>query len=178
MELTYSNIIECIIIKFPKLIHDYKVEYEHAKTEHGILTYMFFGPIVREHFCKLATTYERESNEDVLNEIYKLADLFEDMATSNDIELENLLVIGLFEGMDPALYDSIRHIFRPKTIELLESRLMATIQSILELKRTGYLDIATYNAIMYFATAKANQEILDNEKAKSKIANPWWKFWL
>jgi len=31
---------------------------------------------------------------------------------------------------------------------------------------------------MHFATAKANQELLDSEKAKSKIANPWWKFWL
>lgn len=123
MELTYSNIIEHIIDEFPQLIHEYKNEYEWANTEDGLLTYLFFGPIVREHFYKLATRYCNEKNKKTLLEIHKFSELFENMATSNDVEVHNLLVIGLFEGMDPILYEFARSILGPESKKLFNDHL-------------------------------------------------------
>ena len=152
MELTYDNIIGYIIDEFPQLIHEYKDEYEFANAEDGMLVYTFFEPIVREHFYKLATCYCNKKNENTLLEICRFSELFENMATSNDLEVRNLLKIGLFEGMDPILYESIRSILGPESKKLLETWQMTIIQSCLGLKHTGVLDIATYNAIMHLAT--------------------------
>ena len=123
MELTYDNIIEYIINEFPQLIHEYKDEYEFANAEDGMITYMFFGPIVREHFYKLATCYCNDKNENTLREIHRYAELFENMAISNDKEVHNLLVIGLFEGMDPILYEIVRSILEPESKKLFNDHL-------------------------------------------------------
>ena len=123
MELTHDNVIHYIIKEFPKLIHEYKDEYEWAKTEDGILSYVFFEPIVREHFYKLATCYSNEKDENTLLEIRKYAELFENMATSKDIEVHNLLVIGLYEGMNPILYEFVRSVLGPESKRLFNDHL-------------------------------------------------------
>jgi len=154
MELTYDNIVEYIIKAFPQLVHKYKDAYEYADTESGMLIYAFFEPIVREHFYKLVAYYSAENDENTLHEIRRFSELFENMATSNDIEVRNLLKVGIFEGMEPNLYESARHLLGTESKKLLESWLMTIIQSCLGLNHTGVLDIATYNAIMNLAVSR------------------------
>jgi len=110
MELIYDNVVEYIIEEFPQLLHEYKDEYEFANTENGLLVYVFFESIVRKHFYKLATCYCNEKSEKFLSEIHRYSELFENMATSKDTNVHNLLVIGLFEGMNPILYEFVRSI--------------------------------------------------------------------
>jgi len=152
MELTYDNVIQYIIDEFPQLVHEYKDEYEWAKTEDGVLTYVFFEPIVRNHFYKLVTCYSNEQSEDTLLEIHRFSELFENMAISQDFDVRNLLIVGLFEGMEPTLHGFVRSILGPESKKLLELGLMTYLQVYLGIKPTGFLDIETYNAIMHLAT--------------------------
>ena len=154
MELMHDNIIQYIIDEFPQLIHEYKDKYEWAKVDGVISTYMFFGPIVREHFFKLVALYCNESNENTLLEIRRFSKLFESMATSQDFDLRNLLTVGVFEGMESYLNEFAMSILGPETKKLLQLRLMEDIQMALRLKPTGVLDITTYHAIINLATSR------------------------
>jgi len=125
MELTYSSIIKHIIDEFPQLIHEYRDEYEFARTEDGFITYMFFESIVREHFYKLVTCYCNEKDENTLTEIHRFSEFFENMAMSKDFDMQNLLIVGLFEGMKPVLHEFVVSTLGPESKKLFKLGLLS-----------------------------------------------------
>ena len=118
MELTFENIVEYTISEFPQLVSEYKSEYEQANAEDGMNIYMFFGPIVREHFIKLVVC-SKGKDENTLWELKRLAEFFEKIAKSKEWNMRTLLSIGVFEGIDDSILEIAKPFLGPECKKLL-----------------------------------------------------------
>ena len=120
--MKYKDLISDAIIEFPELIEGYNGVignselalsmsndlYEfHMQVCEQIMhnnstpsVYQFYEDIVRNYFIKLVDEYcIDKTNDDVSLKITKMVELFEKMALSGDAEVENVLLIGIFEGI-------------------------------------------------------------------------------
>jgi len=124
--MEYKDLITEVINEFPELIEEYKDEYRkiignqeptspkpihlhefHMQVCERIMhnnstsnIYQFYEDIVRHYFIKLINEYrDNKMNNSVLVKIMKMIEFFEKMALSNDVEVENVLLIGVFEGI-------------------------------------------------------------------------------
>ena len=124
--MDYKDLITEAIIEFPELVEEYKDKYSEIVGNHKLIlsmpidlyeihqrayeqiildnstpsVYQFYEEIIRHHFIKLIDEYYTDrANDIVCFKISKMVEFFEKMASSGDVEVENVLLIGVFEGI-------------------------------------------------------------------------------
>jgi len=117
--LTYATIIDTVLARFPE-IQEHEVCLS-CIAEPADLPYLFFPAFWQ--LLELCLTGAINDNR-LMNDIF---DFMEDMATSDDVELVNLVTVEMLEplfGLPYGVYRNVvkRHL-RPKTLELHRSLL-------------------------------------------------------
>ena len=120
--MNYNDLIKEAISVFPEFLEEYNSIINNSEPDLSILTfymdefqqkiqeqinhnktvlpvYQFYEDIVRQQFIKLIDEYYLDRNDDVLNKISKMTDFFERMAMSENMDVQNVLVVGILEGI-------------------------------------------------------------------------------
>lgn len=120
--MNYNDLIKEAISVFPEFLEEYNSIINNSEPDLSILTfymnefqqkiqeqinhnrtvlpvYQFYEDIVRQQFIKLIDEYYLDRNDDVLKKISKLTDFFERMAMSENMDVQNVLVVGILEGI-------------------------------------------------------------------------------
>lgn len=120
--MNYNDLIKEAISVFPEFLEEYNSIINDSEPDLSILTfymnefqqkiqeqinhnktvlpvYQFYEDIVRQQFIKLIDEYYLDRNDDVLIKISKMTDFFERMAMSENMEVQNVLVVGILEGI-------------------------------------------------------------------------------
>lgn len=120
--MDYNDLIKEAIIVFPEFSEEYNSIINSSKPDLSILTfymndfqqkiqeqinhnktimpvYQFYEDIVRQQFIKLIDEYYLYRDDDVLKKISKMTDFFERLAMSENIDVQNVLVVGILEGI-------------------------------------------------------------------------------
>jgi len=120
--MEYKNLIVEALNEFPEFLEEYsKISDEqnsliskpihlhefHMQVCERIMhnnptpsIYQFYEDVIRYHFIKLIDVYNiDEGNEATIEKITKMVEFFEKMALSGDVDVENVLLIGIFEGI-------------------------------------------------------------------------------
>jgi len=126
INMEYKNLIIEAINEFPEFAEEYSDEYNviignaesaltmpinlyefHLQIYEQIMqndsspsVYQFFEDIVCRHFKKLVGEYSIDkTNDAICLKITKMLEFFEKMALSGDVEVENVLLVGIFERL-------------------------------------------------------------------------------
>lgn len=120
--MNYNDLIKEAISVFPEFLEEYNSIINDSEPDLSILTfymnkfqqkiqkqinynktvlpvYQFYEDIVRQQFIKLIDEYYLDRNDDVLKKISKMTDFFERMAMSENMDVQNVLVVGILEGI-------------------------------------------------------------------------------
>lgn len=120
--MNYNDLIKEAISVFPEFLEEYNSFINNSEPDLSILTfymnefqkkiqeqinhnktvlpvYQFYEDIVRQQFIKLIDEYYLDRNDDVLKKISKMTDFFERMAMSENMDVQNVLVVGILEGI-------------------------------------------------------------------------------
>ena len=120
--MEYNDLIKEAIIVFPEFLEGYNSIINSSEPDLSILTlymnefqqkiqdqinhnktimpvYHFYENIVRQQFIKLIDEYYLDRNDDVLKKISKMTDFFERLAMSENMDVQNVLVVGILEGI-------------------------------------------------------------------------------
>ena len=120
--MNYNDLIKEAISVFPEYLEEYNSIINDSEPDLSILTfymnkfqqkiqkqinynktvlpvYQFYEDIVRQQFIKLIDEYYLDRNDDVLKKISKMTDFFERMAMSENMDVQNVLVVGILEGI-------------------------------------------------------------------------------
>jgi len=120
--MDYNDLIKEAISVFPEFLEEYNSIINSSEPDLSILTfymnefqqkiqeqinhnktimpvYQFYEDIVRQQFIKLIDEYYLDRNDDVLNKISKMTDFFERLAMSENMDVQNVLVVGILEGI-------------------------------------------------------------------------------
>jgi len=128
MNLTLKNIVEFAILEFPEYVENYKNDPEGAYSiifseDEEPLVYPFFEHIIRGQFLKLVEEYLDTGSNSTFVELEKMANFFEKLATSENFGVENVIRIGILEGItiDKDEFELIKSLLGSKSKELLDS---------------------------------------------------------
>lgn len=120
--MNYNDLIKEAISVFPEFLEEYNSIINNSEPDLSILTfymnefqqkiqeqinhnktvlpvYQFYEDIVRQQFIKLIDEYYLDRNDDILKKISKMTDFFERMAMSENMDVQNVLVVGILEGI-------------------------------------------------------------------------------
>ncbi|KEZ91073.1 DUF7674 family protein [Lacrimispora celerecrescens] len=120
--MNYNDLIKEAISVFPEFLEEYNSFINNSEPDLSILTfymnefqkkiqeqinhnktvlpvYQFYEDIVRQQFIKLIDEYYLDRNDDILKKISKMTDFFERMAMSENMDVQNVLVVGILEGI-------------------------------------------------------------------------------
>ena len=103
MKLSLENIVEFATNEFPEIVEKYRKEqkasFETFYNGGEILVYPFFGCVIQEHFLELIRDHLNKGDDSVSAELLKMTAFFEKLANSNDFDVENVLAVGILEGI-------------------------------------------------------------------------------
>ncbi len=142
--MNYNDLIKEAISVFPEFLEEYNSIINNSEPDLSILTfymnefqqkiqeqinhnktvlpvYQFYEDIVRQQFIKLIDEYYLDRNDDVLKKISRMTDFFERMAMSENMDVQNVLVVGILEGIteDKEKEKLIKSLLKEKSRKLM-----------------------------------------------------------